>query len=82
MTDQTETLADDNDGDLFTVLELKSICARLNIPVETVTLPDGTTDLLMDRAGMERIRDSMLLVGELDLAQLWQEITEKRWPPS
>ncbi|WP_329220270.1 hypothetical protein [Streptomyces microflavus] len=79
MTDQAEP--DTDDYDLFDMVELKRICAVFNIPNTTVILADGTTDLAVDREGMERIRDSMLLFGYIELAQLWEEITEKYWPP-
>lgn len=70
------------DDDFFSAVSMKAICARLNIPVTTYINAEGKADLLIDRAGMERLRDSMLLVGEIDLAQFMDDCIAKHLPPT
>ncbi|MFI6123244.1 hypothetical protein ACIBCU_26285 [Streptomyces sp. NPDC051064] len=75
----TEQAAEDDDP--FSVTNMKAICARLNIPVTTFVNDAGEADLAIDQAGWERIRDSMLLVGEIDLARDLEASIARHLPP-
>lgn len=46
----------------------RSICARLGIETPVVTDTFGRTDVAIDRAGMEKIRDTARATGFDDLA--------------
>lgn len=59
------------ESDPFSPANWKALCAQLGIEVTTVTDAFGRTDIRIDRPGMERIRDSALLVGELELAEFF-----------
>lgn len=72
----------DDDFDPFSPASFKAVCAALNIPVETFTNDAGETDIRIDRPGMERLRDSALLVGELELAEFFDKCLAKTPPDS
>ena len=68
------------DEDPFDPASFKAVCAALNIPVDTFTNEAGETDIRIDRPGMERLRDSALLVGELELAEFFNTYLAKTPP--
>lgn len=54
----------------FSVASWKAVCAALNVPVTTVTDAFGRTDVHIDRAGMERIRDAARAIGYHHVANI------------
>jgi hypothetical protein len=55
----------------FSVASWKAVCAALDVPVTTVTDAFGRTDVRIDRAGMERLRDAAVAVGHHDVAEIF-----------
>lgn len=55
----------------FSPASWKAVCAQLNIPTTTTTDAFGRTDLRIDRAGMERLRDAATAAGQTDVAEIF-----------
>ncbi|MCX4778126.1 hypothetical protein [Streptomyces sp. NBC_01264] len=62
---------------IFSVAAWKAMAATLGIPVTTTTDAFGRTDVLINRAGMERFRDAALAVGHTDIAAIFTRCLEQ-----
>ncbi|MGW0312060.1 hypothetical protein [Streptomyces flavidovirens] len=55
----------------FSPASWKAMCAALDIPVDTDTDAFGRTDIRINRAGMERLRDAAIANGHTEVAEIF-----------
>ncbi|MEU5976313.1 hypothetical protein [Streptomyces sp. NPDC047315] len=60
----------------------KGICAALDIPTTTVTDAFGRTDVLINRDGMQRLRDAADATGFPEIAEALKRLLEAGGRPS
>lgn len=62
----------------FNLTSWKSVCASLGIETQTIINTFGQTDIRLDRAGMERLRNAAAATGQTEMATFFEKCLNAR----